>query len=232
MLALLATAITTAIVAGAASAAPAGAERAPVSSSLQGARPAGLAGASADTTIFVLRGSTIANTVNVFADATGRLVVTSPEGILEPDGQAPECVQDSPTQVSCVPSYIGAIAGDLSSGNDTFTVQATLPTLIGISLVSEERPLVGGPGNDRIVGGLGGDLITGGAGQDALLGFGGGDLIRGEGGRDSLSGGGSSDHLIGGAGDDKLQGGAARDLCHGGGGVDTAKSCNVTRKVP
>ena len=129
-------------------------------------------------------------------------------------------------------SYIGAIAGDLGGGDDTFSAQTTLPTLIGISLVSQERPMMGGTGNDRIVGGLGGDLITGGPGHDALLGFGGGDLMRGESGRDSLSGGGSSDMLMGGSGRDKLQGGAARDLCNGGGGHDTAKSCNVTRKVP
>lgn len=210
----------------------AGAGSAALTSSLQSARPAGLATASADTTIFVLTGTPTANNVSVFADAGGRLVITSPEGIVEPDGPAPECVQDSPTQVSCMPSYIGAIAGDLSGGDDTFSAQTTLPILIGISLVSEERPMMGGTGNDRIVGGLGGDLITGGGGGDALLGFGGGDLIRGESGRDNLSGGGSSDYLMGGSGPDKMRGGAARDLCHGGGGVDTAKSCNVTRKVP
>jgi Ca2+-binding RTX toxin-like protein len=213
-------------------ASPAAAERAPITSSLQSARPAGLAGASATTTIFRISGNPAPNTISVFGDAGGRLVVTSPEGIVEPDGPAPECIQDSPTQVSCLPNYIGAIAGDLSGGSDTFTTQTTLPTLIGISLVSAERPLSGGPGNDRIVGGLGGDLVNGGPGDDALLGFGGGDLLRGESGRDTLSGGGSSDNLMGGSGDDKLQGGASRDLCNGGGGLDTAKSCNVTRKVP
>ena len=140
--------------------------------------------------IFALTGRRPRTTINVFADAGGRLVITSPEGIVEPDGPAPECMQDSPTQVSCVPSYIGAIRGDLGGGNDTFTAQTTLPILIGISLVSEERPLSGGPGSDRIVGGLGGDLITGGAGGDALLGFGGGDLIGARAARDNLSGGG------------------------------------------
>jgi Ca2+-binding RTX toxin-like protein len=212
--------------------AAAGVESVPLSSSLQSVRPAGFAGASASTNIFVLNGTPTANTINVFVDAASRLVVTSPEGIVAPAGEASQCVQDSPTQVSCAPGYIGAIAGDLGSGSDTFTAQWTLQALIGISLVTEERPLAGGPGNDRIVGGLGGDLVTGGPGQDTLLGFGGGDLIRGESGRDTLSGGGSSDNLMGGSGDDKLQGGASRDLCNGGGGVDTAKSCNVTRKVP
>jgi Ca2+-binding RTX toxin-like protein len=224
-LALLAACAVTAV-----AAAPAAADAAPLRSTLQRAVPAGLAGASVNTNIFIIRGTTSANTINVFTDATGRLVLVSPEGIAKPD--VPECLQDSPTQVSCAPGYIAAIAGDLSGGSDTFTAQWTLRTMIGISLVSEERSLTGGPGNDRIVGGLAGDLFTGGPGDDALLGFGGGDLIRGESGRDSLSGGGSSDSLIGGSGDDKLQGGASRDLCNGGGGLDTAKSCNVTRKVP
>ena len=204
----------------------------PLTSSLERAQPPRGAATSADTTIFVLQGTQNANQISAFGDSTGRLVITSPEGIVEPDGPAPECAQDSPTQVSCMPGYIGALAGDLGGGNDTFSAQTTLPTLIGISLVSQERPMSGGTGNDRIAGGLGGDLIGGGTGNDALLGFGGGDLVRGDAGRDSLSGGGASDHLLGGAGPDKLQGGAARDLCNGGGGIDTAKSCNATRKVP
>ncbi|MBM3666288.1 MAG: hypothetical protein FJW90_02195 [Actinobacteria bacterium] len=158
-------------------------------------------------------------------------MITSPDAITEPDGDKPECIQDSPTQVSCRPGFIGAVAGDLGDGNDTFTAQSTLIILIGISLVSEERPLSGGPGRDWVSGGLGGDLVNGGTGSDAIFGFGGDDLLRGQGGKDGLNGGGSADVLMGGGGPDKLHGGAARDLC-GGGGIDTAKSCNVTRKVP
>ena len=204
----------------------------PLSTSLEQLKPRGGAGAAANTTIFVLAGTPNANTIDAFGDSTGRLVITSPEGIVEPDGPAPQCVQDSPTQVSCMPGFIGALAGDLGAGNDTFTAQTSLPTLIGISLVSQERPMSGGLGNDRIAAGLGGDLILGGPGNDALLGFGGGDLINGGTGRDSVSGGGAPDNLLGGPGRDKLHGGSGRDLCNGGGGFDTAKSCNVTRKIP
>ena len=77
-----------------------------------------------------------------------------------------------------------------------------------------------------------GDLMTGGTGPDTLLGFGGGDLIRGEAGKDTIGGGGASDNLMGGGGPDKLDGGAARDFCNGGGGLDTARSCNITRRIP
>jgi Ca2+-binding RTX toxin-like protein len=207
-------------------------EDGPLSTNLQQVKPRGGASAAANTTIFVLAGTPNANTISASGDSTGRLVITSPDGIVEPDGPAPECSQDSPTQVSCMPGFIGALAGDLGAGNDTFTAQTSLPTLIGISLVSQERPMSGGLGNDRIAAGLGGDLILGGPGNDALLGFGGGDLINGETGRDTVSGGGAPDDLLGGAGPDRLHGGSARDLCNGGGGVDTAKSCNVTRRVP
>jgi Ca2+-binding RTX toxin-like protein len=204
----------------------------PIGSALVRAQPHGGASASADTTIYLIQGTPGVNTVSAFNDSTGRLVVSSPQGIFEPDGAAPECIQDTPTQVSCNAGYIGAIAGDLSGGNDVFTASSTMTTLVGISLVSDERAMVGGSGRDRIVGGLGGDLIAGGGGQDALLGYGGGDLIRGDSGKDTISGGGSSDNLIGGSGPDRLDGGAARDLCNGGGGVDSAKSCNVTKKIP
>lgn len=204
----------------------------PIGSSLVRAQPHGGASASTDTTIYLIQGTPAVNNVSAFNDSTGRLVISSPEGITEPDGPAPECIQDSPTQVSCNAGYIGAIAGDLGGGNDVFTASSSMTTLVGISLVSDERAMVGGSGRDRIIGGLGGDLIAGGGGQDALLGYGGGDLIRGDAGKDTISGGGSSDNLIGGSGPDRLDGGAARDLCNGGGGVDSAKSCNVTRKIP
>lgn len=205
---------------------------APVSTELLRSGSGSVAGAAANTTIFVIAGTPSANQINAMGDSTGRLVVSSPQGIVEPDGKEPECVQDSPTQVSCMPGYIGAFAGDLGAGNDTFTAQTSLPILIGISLVSQERPMAGGSGNDRISGGLGGDLIAGGPGHDALLGFGGADLLKGEAGRDTLAGGGAPDALYGGGAPDRLAGGAARDFCHGGGGIDAAKSCNVTRKVP
>jgi Ca2+-binding RTX toxin-like protein len=209
-----------------------GADRGGLTSSLETAAPARGAHASADTTIFLVRGTPAMNTIIVTGDPTGRLVISSPEGIVEPDGDKPECVQDSPTQVSCMPGFIGAIAGDLGGGSDRFSAQSTLPTLIGISLVSEERPLAGGAGNDVVSGGLGGDLITGGSGRDALAGFGGGDLVRGDAGRDTVSGGGAADNLLGGSGPDKIHGGAGRDLCNGGGGTDAAKSCSATRKIP
>lgn len=187
---------------------------------------------AANTAIFVIEGTPAVNRIYASNDATGRLVLSSPDGIVEPDGAAPECTQDTPTQVSCIPGYIGAIAGDLGSGKDVFEAAATLATPIGLSLVSDERPLAGGAGKDRIVGGIAGDLLTGGSGNDTVLGLGGGDLIRGEAGRDYLAGGGAPDVILGGSGPDRLDGGRAKDFCHGGGGVDTAKACNVTRRIP
>lgn len=223
-----------AVCAGLAVSAGAAAPAGPTGSSLRVAAPGGQAGAKAvsTTTIFVITGSAAANSLTAWNDGAGRLVISSPQGILEPDGTKPDCIQDTPTQVSCRPGFIGAIAGDLGPGDDVFETQEPLTTPIGISLVSEQRPLSGGSGRDRISGGRGGDLLDGGAGDDEAFGLGGTDLLRGRGGRDTLSGGAAADSLFGGGGADKLSGGAARDRCNGGGGRDSAKSCNVTRKIP
>ena len=158
-------------------AAPAGADRAPLTSSLQSARPVGLASASANTNIFVLWGTSSANNVSAFADAGGRLVLTSPEGIVEPDGPAPECIQDSPTQVSCVPSYIGAIRGDLGAGNDRFRAIAfPIPISVAGGTGNDDIGTSGGP--DVLAGGPDDDILRGNSGIDDYFGEGGNDVIR------------------------------------------------------
>ena len=192
----------------------------------------GKAGDSGITTIFVIAGTASDNVLSLAADPSDRLVITSPQGIMEPDADRDECRQDSPTQVSCTPGFIDAIAGDLGPGDDSLTAQPSLRVLVGVSLVTEARWMAAGPGRDRISGGAYGDLITGGPGADTLLGFGGDDLIKGETGRDTLFGGADSDKLLGGKGADALRGGPAKDFCHGGPGIDTAKSCNVARRIP
>jgi hypothetical protein len=201
------------------------------SSSLTSAHPGG-ALASDSFTIFTLTGTAKPGRISAYVGPSGRLTVVSPEGITEPDGPAPECTQDSPTQVSCLPGFIDIVAGDLKGGADTFTAAPSLPTGIGADLVGADSPLRGGGGKDRISGGLGNDLLEGGAGADTLLSTGGSDVLRGGVGPDNLMGGGAPDALFGGGGTDRLHGGAARDLCNGGGGVDTGISCDNAKKIP
>jgi Ca2+-binding RTX toxin-like protein len=174
----------------------------------------GAAASAQSTVVLEIAGQPVDNRIKAFTGVTGRLTLTSPETIQAPSTSGGECAQDSATQISCDPGFVGAIAGTLGAGNDSFAASATLPVLIGLRIGGRTRLLAGGAGRDRLVGGAAGDGLGGGGGADTLL------------------GGGGEDSLLGGSGPDRLNGGAAPDLCNGGGGTDKADSCSVTRKVP
>jgi Ca2+-binding RTX toxin-like protein len=192
-----------------------------VSASVWTVHPRGVTAASSVTVLAVNDQMRIDNRISAEIGPTGRLVLTAPEGLGDPDGDGPNCGldnappgQSSAQQVSCAPGYIGAIVGDLNGGNDTFDAEPGLTVMLGAVVDGERRPLAGGPGRDRLLGGAGSDLFDGGAGSDSIL------------------GGGDQDVLVGGPGSDKMNGGAGRDLCRGGGGVDVAKSCEFARGIP
>jgi hypothetical protein len=181
-------------------------------------------GASASASINVLTLSDqrrINNRITVYTGPDGRLVMTAPEGLGDPDGSGANCALDnaktgenSATEVSCAAGYIGAIVGDLAGGSDTFDADPGLSVMVGALIDGQPRPLAGGPGRDRLVGGAATDLLVGGGGADSLI------------------GGGGNDALLGNGGSDKLIGGAGRDTCRGAGGTDTAKSCELARGIP
>ena len=199
-------------------------------------------GATASASVNVLtlndqRG--IDNRISAYTASNGRLVLTAPEGLGDPDGSGSSCGLDnaksgesSATEVSCAPGYIGAIVGDLGKGNDTFNADPGLTVTVGGVIDGQRRALAGGPGRDRLVGGANSDLLDGGPGPDSIVGNGGDDLLIGGAGADNLSGGSGDDILLGGSGPDKLLGGSGRDLCRGAGGTDTAKSCEIARGIP
>jgi RTX calcium-binding nonapeptide repeat (4 copies) len=199
-------------------------------------------GASASASINVLtlndqRG--IDNRISAYMSSSGRLVLTAPEGLGDPDGGGANCGLDnakagetSATEVSCAAGYVGAIVGDLSAGNDTFDADSGLTVMVGGVIDGQARPLAGGPGRDRLVGGSLADLLQGGGGADSIAGGGGMDLLLGGPGADNLSGGAGSDSLLGGGGPDKLSGGAGKDVCRGAGGADSAKGCETARSIP
>jgi hypothetical protein len=187
-------------------------------------------------TVNDLRG--IDNRISLFTGPTGRMVLTAPEGLGDPDGSGSACALDTAKpsestaqQVSCAPGYIGAIVGDLGRGSDTFDADPAFPVMIGAVIDGQVRPLEGGPGRDRLVGGAAGDLLEGVGGADSLAGGGGQDRLIGGAGADNLSGGSANDWLLGGGGPDKLTGGGGRDVCKGGGALDAAKSCEVARGI-
>lgn len=181
----------------------------------------------------------IDNRITAFVDPGGRLALSAPEGLGDPDGAGPSCQldnaqagQSTATQVSCAPGYIGAIVGDLGAGNDTFSADPGLAIVVGAVIDGVRRPLLGGPGRDRLVGGLASDLLDGAAGGDSLLGGGGQDILIGGTGADNIRGGAANDVLQGGGGQDRLNGGAGRDLCRGSAGKDRGKSCELSRSIP
>jgi Ca2+-binding RTX toxin-like protein len=199
-------------------------------------------GATASASINVLTLSDqrrIDNRITAYIGTDGRLILTAPEGLGDPDGSGANCRLDnaksgetSAPEVSCAAGYIGAIAGDLGGGGDTFDADPGLSVMVGGVIDGQPRPLSGGPGRDRLVGGALNDLLDGGGGQDSIVGGGGLDLLLGGPNGDNLSGGGANDLLVGGGGPDKLIGGAGRDTCRGAGGIDTAKSCELVRSIP
>ena len=183
--------------------------------------------------LFVLTGSTAPTRLHAFTAAdTGRLTLTSPEGIAAPSSAAAICKQDNSTQVSCNAGAVVAIVGDLQAGADTVTTDPALTVAIGIRIAGPDRPLVGGGGRDRLLGAAANDLIEGGPGPDSLQGNGGTDILRGGGGDDGVNGGGSPDALYGGSGADRLNGAPGRDLCVGGPAKDRGRSCDVSKTIP
>jgi hypothetical protein len=163
----------------------------------------------------------IDNRISAYMASNGRLVLTAPEGLGDPDGAGANCTLDnansgetSATEVSCAAGYIGVIAGDLGGGHDTFDADPGLTVMAGALIDGQRRPLSGGPGRDRLVGGALADLLDGGGGPDTIIGGSGADL------------------LLGGAGRDKLLGGGGRDLCRGAGGTDSSKGCELVRSIP
>jgi hypothetical protein len=181
-------------------------------------------GASAAASINVLTLNDqrrIENRIGAYIGVDGRLVLSAPEGLGDPDGSGDNCQLDnakpsdtSAPEVSCVAGYIGAIVGSLGRGTDIFDADPSVNVMIGAVIDGQPRPLWGGPGRDRLVGGGVADLLDGAAGPDSVI------------------GGAGNDILLGSGGSDKLIGGGGRDLCRGAGGTDTAKGCEQVRSIP
>src|SRR5581483_7166274 len=154
-------ALTLALLAAATAAAPAAAATRPGVTTAVWTAHGPVASASATVNLLTLTDQRrIDNRITAYSNPAGRLVLTAPEGLGDPDGSGPYCTLDntkggdtSATEVSCAPGYIGAIVGDLDGGNDTFNADPDLTVMVGGLIDGERRPLSGGAGRDRLVGG-------------------------------------------------------------------------------
>jgi Ca2+-binding RTX toxin-like protein len=195
--------------------------------------PVDEARAAAIANVLTLNAPDVNNRITAYTAPSGRLILSSPEGFNNPPPTpSGQCTQDSATQVSCDPGYIGAIVGDLGGGEDSFDGRGLIDVHVGDVAAGQRRPLRGGAGRDRIAGGGGPDLLDGAGGGDSLIGAGGEDLLGGGADRDHLAGGTAGDALFGGGGRDRLNGGPAKDGCNGGGGRDSGKGCEFRRSIP
>ena len=122
--------------------------------------------------------------------------------------------------VSRTYSGVSSIFADGGAGNDTITVDPSVPLPIELRGGAGDDRLRAGKGRAKLLGGPGNDALYGGPATDYLDGGPGDDQLFGDGGNDVLIGGNGADLLDGGQGDDDLQGGEGRDVLRGGAGSD------------
>ncbi|MDX6633235.1 MAG: Peptidase serralysin terminal [Solirubrobacterales bacterium] len=188
------------------------------------------ASASASSLELTLNGTPSANHIGASLRSNGDLFVSvpAPETIATPPTAS--CHFESPQSFRCDAGAVGAIAGNLAGGDDSFHAAGNLTILIGAVITdstghSTLDRLRGGDGRDHITGGAGPDGLAGDGGDDRVEGGKGNDVGVGGSGNDLLRGGAGSDLLKGNGGKDKLDGGSGKDSCHGGGGLDLFKRC-------
>jgi uncharacterized repeat protein (TIGR03803 family) len=127
-------------------------------------------------------------------------------------------------------SQINSIDVEAGAGNDSVTIESSMPATLGVSVQGGpgDDTIMGGPGNDTLGGGAGNDSISGGPGDDSIKGGMGDDVLAGGKGNDTLFGSLGNDTMRGGLGDDSLNGGAGTNQLYGGQGNNTFYAVNGT----
>jgi len=127
-------------------------------------------------------------------------------------------------------SSVTLIDVEAGAGNDSVTVESSMPATLGVSVQGGpgDDTIMGGPGNDTLGGGAGNDSIAGGPGDDSIKGGQGDDVLAGGKGNDTLFGSLGNDTMRGGLGDDSLNGGAGTNQFYGGQGNNSFYAVNGT----
>jgi hypothetical protein len=174
------------------------------------------------STSLIVTGSSGANNATV-SFAGGTYTVRDAPGadpVLPGDPGSAGCTGDPGSDAVSCQGSISSIQASLGAGNDTFTVDSSVPA-------SVSSTIDGGPGSDTLVGGEGDDTLY--AGDDHLP-----DTLQGGGGDDVLYGvnifhprkDSGAAQMAGGAGDDLLVGGQPcdGDIFDGGPGDNDSAS--------
>ena len=103
-----------------------------------------------------------------------------------------------------------SITGDITSVDDTITVQSVDGTTQSITVTINDAGDAPADPSISVVGTDGDDVLVGGGGDDTLIGLDGDDTLIGDAGDDTLDGGLGQDLLKGGAGNDVLIGDISR----------------------
>jgi uncharacterized repeat protein (TIGR03803 family) len=185
--------------------------------------------AAADGTVFEISGAASSSPVTLVG---GALTVNGTSGddviSLSSDGNNITATVNGVAATPVPISSVTSISVDGNAGNDSITIESTMPATFGVSVQGGpgDDTIQGGPGNDTLGGGQGNDFILGGPGDDLIHGGAGDDSIGGGQGNDILYGGPGNDTMTGGAGNDVLIGGAGNNVLHGGLGDDTLFAIN------
>src|SRR4051794_7125377 len=154
----------------------------------------------ATTSTVLVEGTSGADTVSVYADASNNLHVSLSNALGNQD-------------VTFARASVAQVKFTGGDGNDYFqNPTSTISTALG---EGGNDTLLGGLGNDTLDGGDGDDSLIGGDGNDTIFGGAGNDFLDGAIGNDTLYGGIGDDTLVGGDGDDNLNGEAGNDSLYG-----------------
>lgn len=170
-----------------------------------------------------LRGSTVADTVNISPSNQGLTQVTAQFDTVQVDLLTDKVdvyveTLSGADQIIASPDYDNRLFADGGNDDDVIRGGSGTSQILGgpgndvLSAGDGRAEIFGAAGDDSIYGGIFDDVLDGGTGSDSIYGNEGDDLIYGDEGSDLIEGGEGSDQIIGGLGADSISGGAGDDI--------------------
>ncbi len=139
------------------------------------------------TTMVYTAGAGETNSVVVTFDSANSAYLVQDQPAVSVSAVLPCQPGPNSSSMECPQFLVTALSASLGDGNDSLTVQASLPSTIDGNGGGDT--LTGGPLNDTVNGDDGSDVVKGGDGDDQLAGGTGNDLLGADNGADTLNGG-------------------------------------------